>query len=73
MESRTEVAQLYNLGVNYTHLKLNADTSFIDISNIFDNHNKTVFIDWCHLGENGNEIVANKIGKTIQEDLRERE
>lgn len=72
-EQQLEISQLYNLGVNHSHLKLNEDTSFIDISNIFDNHNETVFIDWCHLGENGNEIVANKIGKTILEDLRERE
>jgi hypothetical protein len=73
IEEQLEIAQLYNFEVNHSHLKLKADTSFIDVSNIFDNHNKTVFIDWCHLGENGNEIVANKIGKTILEDFRERE
>ena len=73
IEKHLEMAQLYNLAVNYSHLKLNADTSFNDISNIFDNHNETVFIDWAHLGENGNEIVANEIGEIIIKDLRERE
>ncbi len=72
-EQQLEIAQLYNLEVNHSHLKLNADTSFKDISNIFDDYNETMFIDWCHLGENGNEIVANKIGEIIRGGLREKE
>jgi hypothetical protein len=67
-----EKAQLYNLEVNYSHLKLKEDPSFNDISNIFDKHNETVFIDCYHLGENGNEIIANKIGELILKDLGER-
>lgn len=73
IEEQLETSQLYNLEVNYSHVKLNEDASFIDISKVFDSHNETVFIDWCHLGENGNEIIANRIGETIIKDIREGE
>lgn len=72
IESQSEIAQLYNLGVKYSHIKLNDDLSFTDISDIFDNHNETVFLDHCHLDENGNEIIANRIGEIIIQGLRER-
>ncbi|WP_420571710.1 hypothetical protein [Kordia sp.] len=37
------------------------DTTFVDISNVFDNTEKTIYFDFCHTGEVGNKLVANKI------------
>lgn len=43
---------------------------FHDLSNIFDNYNKSYFIDYCHLTEAGNEIVAKKISTDILQILK---
>lgn len=42
------------------------DSTFIDISNVFDNSDQTIYIDFCHTGELGNQLVANKIFEYIQ-------
>jgi len=45
--------------------KLNKDTHFFSLKNIFSTTIDPVFIDWCHLSETGNEIIAKEIFKRI--------
>jgi len=40
-------------------------THFSNLTGLFNNVKKPLFIDWCHVGEEGNE----KISKTIIKDL----
>jgi hypothetical protein len=39
--------------------------SFHDLSGIFAEVREPVFVDWCHLGETGNEIVAKRIAQDV--------
>ena len=45
------------------------DSTFTDISNVFNNTNKTIYFDFCHTGEFGNTLVAKKIFETIKNNL----
>jgi endonuclease IV len=45
------------------------DETFVDISTIFDGIEKTIFIDFCHKGEYGNQLVAKKMFSHIQSEL----
>lgn len=38
---------------------------FYDLSEVLDNRNTTLYSDFCHLSEEGNEIVANEIAEVI--------
>jgi hypothetical protein len=38
---------------------------FYDLSEVLDNRNTTFYSDFCHLSEEGNEIVANEIAEVI--------
>lgn len=40
-----------------------------DITDVFNDYNSTIFIDWCHMAENGNEIIAKKMSTDIQNYL----
>lgn len=40
-----------------------------DLSNIFDDCDGDVYIDYCHVTDRGNEIVAQRIFETIEDDL----
>lgn len=44
--------------------------NFYNLSHIFDNKNETAFIDWCHIGEKQNQIVADKIFSLIKNELK---
>ncbi len=37
------------------------DSTFVDISDAFDNADKTVYFDFCHTGELGNKLVAARM------------
>ena len=37
------------------------DSTFIDISDVFDTEEKTIYVDFCHTGELGNQLVAARI------------
>jgi lysophospholipase L1-like esterase len=37
------------------------DSTFVDISDVFDNAGKTVYFDFCHTGELGNKLVAARM------------
>ena len=43
---------------------------FQDLQNIFNSREETVFIDYCHVQERWNELVANSIVNSILEDGR---
>lgn len=40
-----------------------------DLTDVFNDNNSTIFIDWCHMAENGNEIIAKRMLKDIQNYL----
>ncbi|MDI6854072.1 MAG: SGNH/GDSL hydrolase family protein [Deltaproteobacteria bacterium] len=40
--------------------------NFYNFSTIFDNKDKTIFIDFAHLSEEGNEIVAKKMNQLLE-------
>lgn len=44
--------------------------NFYNLSHIFDNKNETAFIDWCHIGEKQNQIVADEIFNLIKNELK---
>lgn len=65
---------LYNLSyetVRNDDLMQN-DSTFIDISDVFDNAKQTVFTDFCHTGEFGNKLVAKAIFENIKIPLTEK-
>lgn len=59
---------LYTLSYNQVRLDslMIKDTTFVDISDVFDTTEKTIYFDFCHTGEFGNQLVANKIFEHIQ-------
>ena len=46
------------------------DSTFLDISDVFNSENKTIYFDFCHTGEFGNKLVANKILEYIEPELQ---
>ena len=62
---------LYTLA--YEHVRQDSlminDTTFVDISNIFDDIEKTIYLDFCHKGEYGNQLVAAAMFSTIKSEL----
>ncbi|MDP2926031.1 MAG: SGNH/GDSL hydrolase family protein [Nanoarchaeota archaeon] len=52
------------LYLNITN-KIKGKERINDLSNIFNNKNKTIFIDWCHVTEEGNSIIARSIADDI--------
>lgn len=45
--------------------EIKVSKEIIDLTNIFDDKNKTIFIDGYHISEEGNSIIAEKIAKDI--------
>ena len=43
---------------------------FIDISDVFDAEEKTIYVDFCHTGEPGNQLVAKKMFTYLKSVLR---
>jgi len=62
---------LYKL--SYDAVRKNAlminDETFVDISNVFDTTDATIYFDFCHAGENGNRLVATEMFTHIQPEL----
>lgn len=46
------------------------DSTFADISNVFDTAKQTIYVDFCHTAELGNQLVANKMFEHIQPLLK---
>lgn len=49
--------------------KLNTP-NFYNLSHLFDGKTETFFIDYCHIGERQNQIVADKIFELIKNELK---
>ena len=49
----------------YDYLTNVSNPGFIDLTDIFINTNKTVYIDNCHYNDEGNKIIAKKISEVI--------
>ncbi|WP_299887550.1 SGNH/GDSL hydrolase family protein [uncultured Lacinutrix sp.] len=45
------------------------DNTFVDISNVFDTAKQTIYFDFCHTGELGNQLVAKRIFEYIKPEL----
>lgn len=48
---------------------ISAEQLAVDLSDVFDDHPETLYIDWVHLGEEGNRIVAQRIYQHIEPTL----
>ena len=48
--------------------KINNKKYFYNISNIFDNDHKDIYVDCCHFNDRGAKIIAKKIYEIIQND-----
>ena len=40
------------------------------LGDIFNQRQEPIYIDWCHIGPNGNEIVARRIFSSIKNRLK---
>lgn len=62
---------LYNLSYETVRKDnlMQTDSTFIDISNVFDTTKQSVFTDFCHTGEFGNNLVAKAIFENIKTTL----
>lgn len=47
----------------------NSKIPVTDLSDVFDEYQEPLYIDFCHLGERGNHLVGNKIAYDIQKVL----
>ena len=61
-DGRAPESDFKELVIQTNNLLMN-DTAynFSNISNVFDSVDHTIFIDYCHISEEGNEIVAQKM------------
>lgn len=50
----------YQLFYDYVRQKANLFDFFYDVSNAFDEQEKTIYADFAHVGPKGHEIIANK-------------
>ena len=50
---------------SYDYLTNLSNPGFTDLSDIFMNINKTVYIDNCHYNDEGNKIIAKRISELI--------
>ena len=60
----------FNLAYSKISSVGNKPMNFYDIQKVFTERKETVFIDFCHLGEQGNQIVANIITRTLMENSK---
>jgi lysophospholipase L1-like esterase len=57
--------------VHDSNIKADLESSvFYNISDIFRNESKLVFIDYCHVSEYGNSVIANKMTEDIAAVLK---
>ena len=46
-----------------------AEARFFNITNIFSARNTTYYVDFCHLSEEGNEVVARSISNILEKEI----
>lgn len=54
------------LELTLSKVRATASDQFQDLTDIFDNHSGSVYIDFCHLLPQGNRIVAERIYKAVK-------
>ena len=54
-------------------LKTNSNMEYYDLLHLFDKHEEGIFLDFAHISEQGNMIVAEKMLPIIGEALKEKE
>ena len=50
-------------------LQKNPPRHFFNLSDILQERKEMVYTDWCHLSEEGNEIVARRIVKIFRKEF----
>jgi len=50
--------------------RIGSENIAVDLSGVFDDHPETVYIDWAHLGEEGNRILADKMYEHLKPTLQ---
>ena len=64
-----DIVHAANLQVG--NIKAEMESSvFYNISDIFRNESKPIFIDYCHVSEYGNSVIANKMAEDIAAVLK---
>ncbi|GAA0729686.1 hypothetical protein GCM10009430_40070 [Aquimarina litoralis] len=65
---------LYDLSYDFIRKDslMSKDSTFVDISNTFDNESNTIYVDFCHTGEYGNYVVAQKMMKYLKPVLNKK-
>jgi lysophospholipase L1-like esterase len=53
-------------------LKINSDMEYYDFLHLFDKYEEGIFLDFAHISEQGNMIVAEKMLPIIEEALKEK-
>jgi len=57
--------------VHTSNIKAEMESSvFYNISDIFRNESKPIFIDYCHVSEYGNSVIADKMVKDLVNELK---
>ena len=51
--------------MNYADIFMKGDTQGIESTNIFDEVEEPIYIDWHHVGPNGNEIIAQAMVRSL--------
>lgn len=66
--------EFYDTTYSLVHSRINHSnhSDIYYIADIFNNNKNTIFIDNCHISEEGNKKVADEIAKEIIEDVKER-
>ena len=64
-ETKIDYKEILSMDYRAVSDLINKSNDVTILTNIFDNEEKTVFIDWCHLSEEGNSVIAQKIAGDI--------
>jgi len=48
----------------------NLPANFVNMQQLFDDHPETIFVDFCHTGEQGSEMFADKVLQVVTERSR---
>ncbi len=61
-----------NLGAIYTGARAAIGNQIEDLGDTFSDATQDVYIDWCHVGEDGNEVLARRILESVAPLVRQR-
>lgn len=61
-----------NLAAIYGGTRAAIGNSIVDLGDTFSDSTQDVYIDWCHVGEEGNEVLARRILESVAPLMRAR-